>query len=111
MEKRDFSVDILRGVAITTMVAANAAPGLLIEPHPMYFRLYGTFAAAIFTFLSGVMVSLGEASKNYGFNHYLLRGFLILMVGCLLDIIVWQKLPFISFDILYLIGLSTPIAY
>ena len=55
---RDSTVDALRGLAIATMVAANLASLVLPEPHPFWFRLYGSFAAPTFILLSGMMVSL-----------------------------------------------------
>lgn len=48
MVMRDKTIDILRGLAIFTMIAANISPYVLIEPHPFWFRLYGSFAAPLF---------------------------------------------------------------
>ncbi len=48
MVTRDKKIDILRGLAIFTMIAANISPYVLIEPHPFWFRLYGSFAAPLF---------------------------------------------------------------
>ena len=45
---RDIAIDIVRGLAIFTMVAANMAAYVLAEPHPFGLRLYGTFAAPLF---------------------------------------------------------------
>ena len=50
---RDKTIDILRGLAIFTMIAANISPYVLIEPHPFWFRLYGSFAAPLFILISG----------------------------------------------------------
>src|SRR5260370_22227198 len=41
---RDVTIDVLRGLAIVTMVAANLAASALAKPHPFWFRLYGSFA-------------------------------------------------------------------
>lgn len=46
--KRDIVIDIIRGLAIFTMIAANMAGKLFAEPHPFGFRLYGSFAAPVF---------------------------------------------------------------
>ena len=107
---RDSSIDIIRGIAIFTMVAANMAAHSFIAPHPFIFRLYGTFAAPIFIFLSGMMVGYAHHLKKYKFNYYLVRGGLILLVGVLLDVICWRTLPFTTVDVLYLIGISMPLA-
>lgn len=108
---RDTTVDILRGIAIFTMFAANMAALVLAEPHPMWFRFYGTFAAPLFIFLSGMMVAFGATKKKQGFNYFLKRGFLIVIIGALIDIGVYQIFPFTTFDVLYLIGISIPIIY
>ena len=47
------AIDLLRGLAIVMMVAANAAAVILRGPHPFGFRLFGSFAAPIFVTLAG----------------------------------------------------------
>jgi uncharacterized membrane protein len=110
-KERDLSIDTVRGVAILTMVAANLAPSLLAKPYPFWFRLYGTFAASIFVCIAGMMVVLTTQRNSYTLRHFLIRGGLIILMGALVDIWVWSILPFQSFDVLYLIGLSIPITY
>ncbi len=107
---RDFPVDIIRGIAIFTMVAANMAASLLVEPHPLAVRFYGTFAAPIFIFLSGMMVALTSAKKSYGLGYYIQRGSLVVLVAALVDL-AWGLVPFLSVDVLYLIGISLPLSY
>lgn len=109
---RDRTIDFLRGVAIITMLAANlAGAGVLRAPHPFLMRLYGSFAAAVLVFIAGMMVSETARLKKHTLRHYVLRGLLILGMGILVDVTVWNIFPFITFDILYLIGLSIPAAY
>ncbi len=108
---RSVTVDILRGIAIFTMVAANLAGNVLAEPHPFLFRFYGTFAAPMFIMLSGMMVAANQARGRHGLRYYLLRGSLVVLVGMLIDILIWQYYPMVSFDVLYLIGIAMPIAY
>lgn len=108
---RDQSIDILRGLAIFTMVAANAAGNILEEPHPFLFRFYGTFAAPMFIFLSGMMIAQSKQKVNRGSIYYLIRGGLIVLMGMLIDILIWGHFPLVTFDVLYLIGFATPIAY
>ena len=109
--KRDEVIDILRGLAIFTMVAANMAGSILIEPHPFLFRFYGTFAAPTFILLSGMMVARAAQKENRDFLYYLQRGLMIIATGALIDSLIWQLYPFITFDVLYLIGFSMPFAY
>ena len=107
---RDLTVDALRGLAIFTMVAANLAPFALAQPHPFLFRFYGTFAAPLFITLSGMMVVYTARKKEHGFSYYLLRGLALVLIGVLVDII-HLVIPFMTVDVLYLIGISLPIVY
>jgi uncharacterized membrane protein len=93
------------------MIATNLSASLLAEPHPFGFRLYGTFAASTFVCIAGMMVVLTTQRNSYTLKHFLIRGVLIILIGVLVDIGVWSILPFQSFDVLYLIGLSIPITY
>ncbi len=108
---RDKTIDILRGLAIFTMIAANISPYMLREPHPFWFRIYGSFAAPFFILISGMMVAHTAQTKGHGFRYYLIRGMLIVLIGALIDVLVWNILPFTTVDVLYLIGISLPIAY
>jgi uncharacterized membrane protein len=107
---RDISIDILRGIAIFTMVAANTGGLILTEPHPIWFRLYGSFAAPLFILLSGMMVLFTNMRKDHGANYFVIRGMMVITLGVLMDI-VYQIYPFMTCDVLYLIGLSLPVAY
>jgi len=93
------------------MVAANMAPYFLIEPHPFWFRFYGSFAAPLFILISGMMVALTTQTKGHDWTYFLIRGLLIVTVGALIDVLMWNILPFTTVDVLYLIGISLPIAY
>ena len=105
---RDATVDVLRGLAIVTMIAANLAGPVLVEPHPTWIRLYGSFAAPIFVLLSGMMVGLTAAASDRRPTYYLARGASLLTVAALVDIGVWQIFPFTTVDVLYLIGVCVP---
>ena len=108
---RSITIDILRGIAVFTMVAANLAGNVLAEPHPFLFRFYGTFAAPMFIMLSGMMVATGQVRGKHGLRYYLLRGSLVVVTGMLIDLLIWQYYPIVSCDVLYLIGSSIPVAY
>jgi uncharacterized membrane protein len=108
---RDPTIDTLRGIAILTMVASNLAAVVLIEPHPLWLRAYGSFAAPLFVLISGMMVALTARSKGYDLVHFLTRGGVIIVVAALVDVLIWQIYPFTSVDVLYLIAISTPLAY
>ena len=108
---RDKTIDILRGTAIFTMVAANLAGEVLDVDSPFWFRLYGSFAAPLFILISGMMVTFTKQTKGYKLKYFLLRGFMIIMIGALVDTLIWKIYPFMSFEVLYLIGTSIPLAY
>lgn len=108
MSERDKSVDLLRGLAIFTMIAANMAAHSLEEPHALYVRIYGSLAAPLFIFLSGMMVSYTISVKAHPISYYLKRGGLVVLVGVLIDVFLWEILPFTTFDVLYVIGISMP---
>ena len=101
-------IDALRGLAIILMVPANLAP-YFAEPHPMWFRILGSFAAPTFIMLSAGMVVL--TGERHSLSYYLKRGGIVLGVGVLLDTLLWEIFPFTSFDVLYTIGISLPLIY
>jgi uncharacterized membrane protein len=109
MNQRDNSIDILRGFAIFTMVAANMSAHSFAEPHPFWFRIYGSFAAPTFVMLAGLMVGFTAYHKNYPMSYYLRRGLIVMLTGALIDVFCWGAVPFSTFDVLYIIGLSLPI--
>ena len=58
-----------------------------------------------------MMVSTASSKTGHGINYFLVRGGLILLVAALIDVVVWNLYPFIGVDVLYLIGISLPLAY
>ena len=107
LHERDKTIDILRGLAIFTMIAANMIPGLLMDTPSILFRLYGSFAAPIFIFLSGMMVSFTITKKNHSAQYFITRTIILLLIGAAIDLLITGIYPFITFDVLYLIGAST----
>ena len=106
---RDISIDITRGLAIFTMIAANMLPFLLTPPVSLPIRLYGTFAAPAFVMIAGMMVAL--TGKKHSLRYYIDRGGVVVLIGILIDVFLYHLYPFKSADVLYLIGLSLPLAY
>ncbi len=105
---RLYWVDVLRGLAILLMIPANLSP-YFTEPHPMWYRILGSFAAPTFIALSAGMVVLRGA--DHPFVYYLRRGLLVTCVGMLLDAGLWSILPWTSFDVLYIIGPGMILGY
>jgi uncharacterized membrane protein len=108
---RDIPVDLLRGVAIVLMVGANTVPYLLQPPVPFAVRFLSSLAAPLFILLAGMMVALSREKKQYPFSSFLIRGGLVILVAALLEAAVWGIVPFIDMDVLFLIGISLPLAY
>jgi len=83
----------------------------LAEPHPFGLRLYGSFAAPLFILISGMMVFFTAKTKGHGLKYFLSRGLMIITVGAFIDVLIWRIYPFTTVDVLYLIGISLPLAY
>ena len=105
---RSHAIDALRGAAIVTMFAANLAGPCLRPPHPMWLRVYGSFAAPTFVLLAGMMTSM--SSRPAPLQRLLKRSALLLLLAAALDLLCWGIDPFETFDVLYLLGLALPIA-
>jgi uncharacterized membrane protein len=108
---RDISIDVLRGIAVFTMITPNLAAQVLAEPQPIWLRLFGSFAAPLFIIISGMMVYKTTTTQGYQVKHFLFRGGFIVLVGVLIDVLIWKIFPFMTVDVLYLIGVSLPIAH
>jgi uncharacterized membrane protein len=93
------------------MVASNLVPYALAGGSPDWFRFYGTFAAPLFVFLAGMMVRLTGQLRQRNFWYYGVRGLAVVLVGAGIDAFVWGLVPFVSMDVLYLIGLAMPLCY
>lgn len=106
---RDGGIDALRGVAILTMVASHLARDILPEPHPYWLRVYGSVAAPMFILLAGMTTGRTQSRRNHPLRHYVERGTFMVLVAALLDVLLWGIYPFVSFDVLYLIGVALPV--
>jgi uncharacterized membrane protein len=110
--KRDLTIDILRGIAIFTMLCANVIG--YVSPtsvHPLWIRFYGSFAAPLFILLAGYVATMGLQLKNYPFTYFLKRGLMVILTAVLIDVLIWKIFPFTTFDVLYVIGLSLILIY
>lgn len=105
---RHLWIDLLRGIAILLMIPANLSP-YFSEPHPMWYRVLGSYAAPVFIALSAGLVRM--RSERHDARYYLERGALVVLTGMLLDLLLWEILPWTSYDVLYLIGIAMPVIY
>lgn len=107
---RDLGIDALRGLAIVAMVASHLARDILVDPHPIWLRAFGSLAAPLFILLAGFMVAQTGASKRHPLTYYVERGLIILGLAAAVDVLLWGMYPFVGFDVLYLIGAAVPLA-
>lgn len=108
---RDIPIDILRGFAILLMIMANLTPALFLLPAPGWYRFLSSLAAPLFIALAGMMITLSRTGKGRSLGYTTRRGGLVILAGALLQVLVSHYIPFIDMDVLYLIGLSLPVAY
>jgi uncharacterized membrane protein len=106
--QRSHAIDALRGAAIVTMFAANLAGPCLLPPHPMWLRVYGSFAAPTFVLLAGMMTSLSRQPAPM--LRLLKRSALLLVLAVGVDLLCWGIAPFETFDVLYLLAVALPLA-
>lgn len=101
-------IDILRGIAILLMVVGNYSP-ILAEPHSLIYRIFKSYAAPVFMILCAYMVAL--KGEKHDLKYYIKRGGAIIFVAAFCDVFIYQLYPFVTYDVLYVIGLSLPISY
>jgi uncharacterized membrane protein len=106
---RDYGIDALRGLAIIAMVASHLARDLLVDPHPLWLRMYGSLAAPLFITLAGMLVAQTAARKRHPLGYYIQRGLIILCMAAALDVLLWGIYPLVGVDVLYLIGVAVPL--
>lgn len=109
--KRYLAVDTLRGIAIVLMILSNFAGEHLLFPHPMLLRVLGSLAAPIFIVLCGFMLGVAKEKKQAGFGYFFKRSAIVLGVALGVDVLIWRAIPFLSVDVLPLIGVGILVVY
>jgi len=110
--KRDISIDIIRGIAIFVMLGANVVGYVTsCKFHPVWFDVMSSLAAPLFILISGYMVASNSTTKHRSVGYYLKRAGLLIITAALIDTLIWQILPFGTFDVLYVIGLGMLVAF
>ena len=104
-KNRNSNIDILRGFAIIIMIIAHLAPHVYSNDIQGFFgfRFICSIAAPIFLFILGYGL---KNFSNFVKKKYFIKGIFILVNACLIDVFLWHIIPFYSFDILYIIGIS-----
>ena len=111
-DNRDISIDILRGIAIFIMLGANVVGYVTpCENHPIWFDIYSSYAAPIFILIAGYMTAVNSYKKHTSLLYYAKRGGLLIITAAIIDTILWQQIPFVSFDVLYIIGIGIIVVF
>ncbi|MSR89136.1 MAG: DUF1624 domain-containing protein [Candidatus Margulisbacteria bacterium] len=108
---RNLAIDTLRGIAIVLMILSNFTGEHLLLPHPMLLRILGSFAPPIFIVLCGFMLGLSKEKKQAGFGYFLKRSAIVVCVALGVDVLIWREIPFLSVDVLHLIGVGILFVY
>jgi uncharacterized membrane protein len=121
--KRLHSIDVLRGLAILSMVLVHFV-GNLAPYEPRYatwldlIYVFGSFAAPTFTFLVGLSFQLSlqkQQSQGQPLNEIMQRsmkrGIAVFIVGLIFAVIIWTFPEIFGWDILTLIGAALLILY
>ena len=103
---RNHAVDFFRGIAILIMVSANSYSYFFSDIScPIGIRVLFSSAAPIFIFMSGVSLRLSEENGKSIYKT-IKRIFQIVFFAVLIDVLIWEILPFYTMDVLYLISFS-----
>lgn len=101
--KRIDTIDFLRGIAVIIMIFANSSPYLFDLKSFFTIRFLFSIAAPIFIFIAG-FTSQMNFERGSPISYY--RILQILTMAVVIDIVIWRSVPFYTFDVLYLIGIS-----
>lgn len=108
IHSRDIFIDFARAVALLIMFFAHLLPHFSVTDIDSYFlfRLLSSSAAPLFLFLTGLNFSNKQTLKDV-FS----KAFVFLGLAAFIDVVLWQIIPFYSFDVLYCIGFGYPLLY
>lgn len=113
-ENRIYSLDLLRGIAVLLMVQqhtgywfwkAAGSMGLLLSEYPVMVTINGLggLAAPLFILLAGIGAALALADEK-SVRQLIMRGLVIIIFGCVLNILTPAWFSPWSWYVLHLIG-------
>jgi hypothetical protein len=103
LPRRLDTIDFLRGIAVFIMIIANSTPYIFNLSSYNTLRIIFSLAAPIFIFLAGYTTQMNFENNK---SEKLIRIFQVVLIAVIIDIFVWRSIPFYTFDVLYLIGVS-----
>jgi len=103
-------VDALRGLAIVLMIVGNSIGALKIHVPSYEIRIAISLAAPLFFTLLGMMVA--KATSHSKTKHWLYKRLALLLGTAIgVDVLIWQLVPFVSFDVLYTLAFATSVVW
>lgn len=104
--ERSHSLDLIKGIAVLVMIFANTSIYFFNFKEFNLLRLICSLAAPIFIVLTGYFTQMNLLKQVVNKKILITRALQILFLGAFIDLALWQTIPFITFDILYLIAFS-----
>ena len=103
---RSSTIDILRGVAVIIMIFANTTQYFIDLSNQNFVRFIFSLTAPVFLVITGYVTEILLNSITHSKKKITLRIFQILFFAIIIDLVFWKAMPFVTFDILYLIAAS-----
>lgn len=88
------------------MLFANTAPYVFDLSNFFYVRFVFSTAAPLFIFISGFTTEMNLQKEGANRKKVLKRILQVLFWGVMIDTLIWRIVPFLTFDVLYLIAFS-----
>ena len=104
--ERSHSLDLIKGFAVLVMIFANTSIYFFNFKEFNFLRLICSLPAPIFIVLTGYFTQMNLLKKDAKKRALISRALQILFLATFIDLVIWQNIPFITFDILYLIAFS-----
>jgi len=107
-QSRDIFIDFARAFAMLVMFFAHLLPHFSVTGIDtcFFFRILSSSAAPLFLFLTGL-----NFSSKQTLREVCSKAFVFLGLAAFIDVVLWQIIPFYSFDVLYCIGFGYPLLY
>jgi uncharacterized membrane protein len=83
------------------MVFANTASYFFSTEVNVFFRIISSLAAPLFVFIAGANLIF---SNEAHFKKFLIRGAYLFVTAACIDLLIWRIVPFVTFDVLYMIS-------
>jgi hypothetical protein len=103
---RSHSLDLIKGIAVLVMIFANTSIYFFNFIDFNFIRLICSFAAPVFLILTGYFTQMNLLKRDVNKSILISRALQILSIAVFIDMFFWGTIPFVTYDILYLIAFS-----